>query len=69
MSTALVIGILAFVAVASGVLLWEGLAARAAAGQAEAGRDLRRARARLAVGAIGIAIVVWIALGILTRVR
>jgi hypothetical protein len=69
MSTALMIGILVFVAVASGVLLWEGLAARAAEGHAGTGRDLRRARARLAVGAIGIAIVLWIALGLLTRAR
>lgn len=69
MTTALTIGILAFVAVASGVLLWEGLAARAAHGQPGTGRDLRWTRARLAVGAIGVAILLWVALGILTRAR
>lgn len=63
------IGILAFVAVASGVLLWEGLAARAADGHPGTDRELRRARARLAVGALGIGIVLWIAIGILTRAR
>lgn len=66
MSTILVAAILAFVAIASGVLLWEGLAV-AAHGHPGTDREARRARARVAVGVIGLAIVLWIGLGILTH--
>ncbi len=69
MSDILVAGILVFVGIASGVLLWEGLAVGVAHRHTETGRELRRARARLAIGAIGLAIVLWIAFGILTRAR
>lgn len=67
MSRILVAAILVFVAIASGVLLWEALAVGVAPRHQETGRGLRRARARLAVGVIGLAIVLWIALGMLTR--
>jgi hypothetical protein len=59
--------ILVFVAIASGVLLWDGLAVAGAHGHPGAGREVRRAHARVVVGVIGLALVLWIALGILTR--
>lgn len=67
MSRIIVAALLAFVGIASGVLLWEGLAVGLAHGRGVAHRELRRARARLAVGAVGLAIVIWIAFGILTH--
>lgn len=67
MSGFLVAGLLTFVGIASGVLLWEGLELRPVHGPGGSGRELRRARARLAAGAVGLAIVIWIASGILTR--
>lgn len=66
MSRFLVIAILAFVGAASGVLLWDGLAEGVV--HAPGGRHgVHGAGARLAVGAIGVAIVIWIASGILMR--
>jgi hypothetical protein len=59
--------ILAFVGIASGVLLWEGLAVATAHGHAGPDREVRRARARMAVGVLGLAIVLWIGLGIITH--
>lgn len=67
MSRILVAAALAFVGITSGVLLWEGLAYGAPHGLAEAVRERRRARARIAVGVTGLAIVLWIAFGLLTR--
>lgn len=67
MSRILVAAILAFVGIASGVLLWEGLAIATAHGRAGPDAEVRRARARVAVGVLGLAIVLWIALGIITH--
>ncbi len=67
MSGFLVAGLLTFVGIASGVLLWEGLELRPVHGPRGSGHELRHARARLAAGAVGLAIVIWIASGILTR--
>lgn len=66
MSKILVIALLAFVGIASGALLWEGLAL-AAQRHGGTGREGRHPRAMLAVGVIGVAIVLWIAFGILTH--
>jgi hypothetical protein len=68
LSLILAVGLLAFVFVASGVLLWEGLA-EAGHGHAAVHRGLRHARARLVVGAIGFALALWIAIGLLSRAR
>ncbi len=59
----LAVGLLAFVGVASSVLLWDGLATGAAA-DAGGGRLRARSRAEVVAGAIGFALVVWIALGL-----
>lgn len=67
MSRLLVTALLAFVGVASGALLWEGIAAGAAHGMPGARGVLHAGRARLVVGAIGLAAVLWIASGILTH--
>ncbi len=67
MSRILVTAILVFVGIASGVLLWESLAVGVAHRHAYVGREVWRTRAQLAVGVIGIAIVLWIAFGLLTR--
>lgn len=69
MSRFLAIAILLFVGVASGVLLWDGLAVGAGHGHPGAGRELRRARLQLVVGLAGFAIVLWIAFGLLTHAR
>jgi hypothetical protein len=66
-SRVLVIATLLFLAFASSVLVWEGLATGVLHGRALARSDLRRVRFRFTVGVIGFAIVFWIALGILTR--
>lgn len=58
----LALGILAFVALASAVLLWDGLAE--VAGHAPV---REHPRARLVVGAIGFAVVLWLAFGLLTH--
>ncbi len=63
----LVAAILAFVGIVSGLLLWEGLAVATAHGRAGPDQEVHRARARVAVGVLGLAIVLWIALGILTH--
>lgn len=65
-SRILAAAVLAFVGIASGVLLWEGLAASAAPGPVAAG-ERWRSRARIAVGVTGLALVLWIAFGLLTR--
>lgn len=67
MSRILVVAILGFLGVVSGVLLWEGLAVGATHGPAVAGRARWRTRARIAVGVTGLAIVIWITFGLLTR--
>ncbi len=61
----LAIGLLAFVGVASAVLLWDGLS--------ELGHGHlavhEHARARLLVGAIGFALALWLAIGLLSHAR
>ncbi|BDG02285.1 hypothetical protein [Anaeromyxobacter oryzae] len=56
-----------FVVIASAVLLWDGLAGSMAAHRPAAGRELRAVRLRLVVGVIGIAVALWMALGMLTH--
>jgi hypothetical protein len=65
-SIVLAVGILAFMAIASAFLIWDGLAHEFARG---AGTRVAgwRSRARLAVGVIGFALALWIGLGLLTR--
>lgn len=66
-SAVLALAILAFVALVSGVLLWDGLAVELHGHGAAVGRQTRLARLRIAVGAIGFAIAAWVALGLLTH--
>jgi hypothetical protein len=66
-SRILVAAILVFVGFASGVLLWESLAIGVGHRHAYVGREVWRTRAQLTLGVIGIAIVLWIAFGVLTR--
>jgi len=68
-SQILAVGILVFVAIGSGVLAWDGFAAGVGRERAEAAREVRRARVRLATGVVGLAVVLWIALGMLTHAR
>ncbi len=60
------LGLLAFVAIASALLLWDGLAARVAAPPG-ARHETWRARAEIAVGVIGFAAALWVALGLVTH--
>lgn len=67
-SSILALGIVAFVAIASAMLMWNGLAAEFAKGRAGArARLLHGARARLLIGVLGFALALWLALGLLTR--
>lgn len=64
-SLVLAVAILAFMAIASAFLIWDGLAHEfARKGPRVAGW---RSRARLAVGVTGFALALWIGLGLLTR--
>jgi len=63
----LAIAIVVFVGVASGVLVWEGLATGFGKRAAADAGGRPRALARFAFGAIGVAIALWLALGMLTR--
>lgn len=65
--TILAAGILGFLLIASGVLVWDGLAAGFGAGRATSSAELRRARTRFAVGVIAFAVTLWLALGMLSR--
>ncbi len=56
----------AFVGIASGVLLWDGLAAESGSVHA-GGRELWRTRGEIVVGALGLAAALWTALGMLTH--
>jgi hypothetical protein len=62
-SVILAIGLLAFVGLASAVLLWEGLS-EVRHGHAAVHEH---ARARLLVGAVGFALVLWLAIGLLSH--
>jgi hypothetical protein len=66
--TSIVLGaaILVFVGIASGVLIWEGLASGLGRRTA-AGAPGWRVRIRFAIGVLGFGLALWIALGLLTR--
>ncbi len=67
-SLILAVGILAFMAIASAFLIWDGLAHEFARG--DGGRSPGwRSRARLTVGVLGFAVAVWLALGLFTHVH
>lgn len=61
------LGILAFLGIASAMLLWDGLAAEMGRSRAISGRQLWRTRAELVIGAAGFAAALWVALGIFTH--
>ena len=63
LSVILAIGLLAFVGLASAVLLWDGLS-EVRDGHAAVHEH---ARARLVVGAIGFALALWLAIGFLSH--
>ncbi len=65
-SSVLGLALLAFVGIASAVLLWDGLAAGLAGGHALR-RDAWRARAEVVVGVIGFAAALWVALGLISH--
>ena len=68
-SRILAFAVLAFMALASGLLLWDGLATEFRRDRENAGRALRNARLRVAVGVLGLAIACWIGLGMITHAR
>ena len=59
-------GIVAFVGVASALLLWDGLAAELGRGHAS-GREVWRTRAEIMIGVLGFAAALWVALGMITH--
>jgi len=63
----LVIAMLLFLAFASSVLVWEGLATGIGHALALPRDQLRRIRFRFTIGVVVFGIVLWIALGILTH--
>jgi hypothetical protein len=67
LSRFIVLLLLTFLLVGSGVLLWDGLSTAVHHGRAMALHD--HARGRLAVGIVGFAIAAWIVLGVLTHAR
>ena len=67
MSRVLVVATLLFLALASSVLVWEGLATGVVHGGALPRAERRRVRFRFTVGALVFGAVLWIALGLLTR--
>lgn len=62
----LLAAILLFVGATSAVLMWNGLATEFARGGATR-REMRSGRARFVVGVVGVAVAIWIALGMLTH--
>jgi hypothetical protein len=62
----LAVALVAFIGIASAILLWDGLAGISSDGGAAANAPWR-ARARMAVGVLGFAIALWIILGMLTH--
>jgi len=62
----LAVALVAFIGIASAILLWDGLAGISSGGGAAANAPWR-ARARMAVGVLGFAIALWIILGMLTH--
>ena len=69
LSRILALAMAAFLLIASGVLLWEGLASTMMREHPKVSREVRDARLRLAIGLVGFAIALWIRLGMLTRPR
>ena len=69
LSRILALAMAAFLLIASGVLLWEGLASTMMREHPTVSREVRDARLRLAIGFVGFAIALWIGLGMLTRAR
>ncbi len=67
MARLLVIAMLLFLAFASSVLVWEGLATGVVHGRALPRGQRRRVRFRFTVGVVVFGVVLWIALGILTH--
>ena len=65
----LVAAILVFLAVASSVLVWDGLATGLAHGHELAHGELWRARLRFTTGVFVLAMVLWTGLGLLTHAR
>ncbi len=63
MGIVLAIGLLAFVGVASAVLLWDGLS-EVSPGEAAVHAH---ARARVLAGAVGFALALWLAIGLVTH--
>ncbi len=63
----LAVAIVVFLGVVSAVLVFDGLAA-GLGGPAD-GRQRRRARLRFTVGVLGVALALWVGLGMLTHVR
>ncbi len=62
----LALALVAFIGIASAILLWDGLAGISPGGAAAAHAPWR-ARARITVGVLGFAIALWIVLGMLTH--
>ena len=67
MSRVLVVATLLFLALASSVLVWEGLATGVVHGRELPRAERRRVRLRFTVGVLVFATVLWMALGILTH--
>lgn len=67
MSRVLIIATLLFLALASSVLVWDGLATGLVHAHELERKDLRSARFRFTAGVLVLALVLWIALGMLTR--
>jgi hypothetical protein len=67
LSQFIVVLLLLFLLVGSGVLLWDGLATGLGHGRGVAMHD--HAKGRLAAGVFGFAIAVWILLGMLSHAR
>ncbi len=67
MSRIIATALLLFVGVASGALLWDGLALSLAHGRAGSDREVRQGRARVVFGAVGVGIAIWLISGLLTH--
>ncbi len=67
-SVVLAAGILLFVALASVILVWDGLAAELSPARGDT-RPRWKSRLRLAVGVLGFSLAVWLGLGMLTHAR
>jgi hypothetical protein len=66
-SVVLFAAILAFVASASAIMVWDALAQGVGRSSLATGAERRRRIAEIVVGVLGIAIALWLALGMLSR--